>query len=40
MTLVRRFVLAFALLMVAAPLVGLADSPVPECFPCSNVAGR
>lgn len=34
MKLVRRFVLAFALLMAAAPVVGLADSPLPGCYPC------
>ena len=34
MKLVRRFVLAFALLMAAAPVVGFADSPLPGCYPC------
>jgi hypothetical protein len=35
MNLIRRFVLASALLMVAAPVIGLADDPIPTCWPCT-----
>jgi len=34
MRLVRRFILAFALIVVAAPAIGLADDPLPGCWPC------
>jgi len=36
MTLIRRFVLALALMTLAAPVIGLADNPVPTCWPCGN----
>lgn len=35
MNLIRRFVLASALLMVVAPVIGLADDPIPTCWPCT-----
>jgi hypothetical protein len=34
MKLVRRLLLAVVLAMAVAPVIGLADNPVPECFPC------
>jgi len=37
MTLIRRFVLALVLVTLAAPVIGLADNPVPTCWPCGNV---
>jgi hypothetical protein len=37
---IKRFVLACVLLMAIAPVIGLADSPVPECWPCTSVASK
>lgn len=37
---VRRIVLAFALLMAVAPVIGLADDPFPGCWPCSGSVAK
>jgi hypothetical protein len=36
MNLIRRMMIAIALLMAAAPVVGLADDPIPLCWPCGK----
>ncbi len=40
MTLVKRIVLVVALLTAAAPVIGLADNPVPTCWPCSSGSAK
>ena len=34
MNLIKKVVLALAMIMVLAPMVGRADDPTPQCFPC------
>jgi hypothetical protein len=40
MKLVKRLLLAVVLTMAVAPVIGLADSPPPECFPCPAGAAK
>jgi hypothetical protein len=40
MKLIRRLILAVVLTMTVAPVIGLADSPPPGCWPCSGVAAK
>lgn len=40
MRLITKLVLAFALVMAAAPVVGLADDPFPGCWPCPSTVAK
>ena len=40
MKLVKKVVFAIVLLAAAAPVIGLADSPWPECNPCTSIASK
>jgi len=43
MNLIKKFVLAFAMIMVLAPMAGVASNPFPDCYPCpdhSNILAR
>jgi len=40
MQLVRRLFLAVVLTLAVTPVIGLADNPIPGCWPCDSVVGK
>jgi hypothetical protein len=40
MRLVRRLMLAAAMIMAVAPVIGMASDPFPQCYPCPDSVAK